>query len=76
MFRMGEQPVTLRDLTRVLFRHKKKILFFFLLTNLAAIAGIVLQPRRYLSEAKLFVRLGRESIGVDPTAPLGPTIGL
>jgi len=31
-------------------------------------------PRAYLSEAKLFVRVGRESVGLDPTASMGQTM--
>ncbi len=40
------------------------------------VVGLVLAPRVYQSEAKLFVRVGRESIGLDPTATTGQTISV
>jgi len=33
-------------------------------------------PRTYISQARLFVRLGRESVGLDPTATTGATIAV
>jgi uncharacterized protein involved in exopolysaccharide biosynthesis len=33
-------------------------------------------PRTYRSEAKIFLRLGRESVGLDPTATTGQTLAL
>ena len=43
----------------------------FVLVMGAAVAVTVLSPRVYRSEAKLFVRLGRENATLDPTATLG-----
>jgi uncharacterized protein involved in exopolysaccharide biosynthesis len=37
----------------------------------AVTAGVLLMPRAYRSEAKLFVRLGRENVTLDPTTTLG-----
>ncbi|MEX2315995.1 MAG: hypothetical protein WD669_02515 [Pirellulales bacterium] len=37
---------------------------------------IAVYPRSYASEAKLFLRVGRESVGLDPTATTGETIML
>jgi uncharacterized protein involved in exopolysaccharide biosynthesis len=33
-------------------------------------------PRKYQSEARLFVRIGRESVGIDPAATTGQTMPL
>jgi uncharacterized protein involved in exopolysaccharide biosynthesis len=33
-------------------------------------------PRTYRSEARIFLRLGRESVGLDPTASTGQTLAL
>ena len=33
-------------------------------------------PRTYRSEAQLFMRIGRESVGIDPTATAGQTVPL
>ena len=54
-----------------LLRHKWKALFVFVAVVGAAAAVTALSPRTYRSEAKLFVRLGRENATVDPTATLG-----
>lgn len=40
----------------------------FSLVMLLTVAVTFLAPRKYTSEAKLFVRLGRESVAMDPTA--------
>jgi len=69
-----ERTTTSRDICRVLFRHKKKICASFLFA-LAVAAGIIfLWPRKYESEAKLFVRVGRETVTLDPTATTGQVI--
>ena len=38
--------------------------------------GAIFVPKRYLSEAKLFVRLGRESVTLDPTATTGQSVAV
>ena len=62
---------SLRDLYYVLFRHKRKIIVFFLAVMIITAVGIVLTTEAYLSEAKLLVRLGRENVTLDPTAATG-----
>ncbi|HZZ72129.1 MAG TPA: GumC family protein [Pirellulales bacterium] len=66
-----EAGVTLRDVFRVLFRHKKKGLLFFFVVTAGVTAFTLLSRKTYRSEAKLFVRLGRENVTVDPTATAG-----
>ncbi|MGD0897227.1 MAG: hypothetical protein ABR915_05280 [Thermoguttaceae bacterium] len=70
----ASRAITLRDVCRFLFRHKKKLLFTFLATTTVIAGIIVFWPRTYASEAKLFVRVGRESVALDPTATVGETI--
>jgi uncharacterized protein involved in exopolysaccharide biosynthesis len=36
--------------------------------------GIAMSPRTYVSESSMFVRVGRESIALDPTVTTGATI--
>src|SRR4051794_26215939 len=60
-----------RDISLILFRHKKKILTSFVLVLALAVAAIVFWPRNYSSEARLFVQVGRESVSLDPTATTG-----
>jgi polysaccharide biosynthesis protein PslE len=45
--------------------------------TLCAVAALwTLAPRSYISEAKLFVRVGRETVTLDPTATTGQTIAV
>ncbi len=62
---------TLRDAYRALVRHRGKALAFFIVTMAATVLATLLMPRAYLSESKLFVRLGRENATLDPTVTLG-----
>jgi uncharacterized protein involved in exopolysaccharide biosynthesis len=67
---------TLPDLVDILLRHKWKMLAFFATTLALVYVALRLWPRSYESEAKLFVRLGRESVGLDPTATTGKTVDI
>lgn len=69
--RSQRSEVSLRDLYRVFVRQRRKMLLFFLAAMGASVAVILFAPRSYRSEAKLFVRLGRENVALDPTATLG-----
>jgi uncharacterized protein involved in exopolysaccharide biosynthesis len=40
------------------------------------IAGLIVCPRTYISEAKFFVKIGRESVALDPTATVGATVAI
>jgi len=62
-----------RDLVYVLFRHKGKIALFFLLVLAAVTAFTYLVTELYRSEAKLLIRIGRESVSPDPSVP-GPVL--
>lgn len=64
------------DVLRVLFRHWRKSLCFSLLALAATVLALAVLPRKYCSEARLFVRLGRETVALDPTASTGPTISM
>jgi polysaccharide biosynthesis protein PslE len=66
----------LGDLPRVLKRHPKKSLLTFCAIFAASIAVLVLMPRTYESESLLFVRVGRESVTLDPTVTTGQVIAL
>ncbi len=65
-----------RDVLYVLFKHKTKIIFFFL-----AVMGIIgittlLTPKIYQSEAKLFIKLGRETMSQNSDASGGHRISV
>jgi uncharacterized protein involved in exopolysaccharide biosynthesis len=69
-------PWSLRDLYRAVFRFWKRGLTFFLAVMLIVVAALVVCPRKYASEAWLFVRLGRESVTLDPTVTTGSVVSL
>ena len=58
------------------WRHKGKGLLTFLAIVAGTAAIIFYWPRSSRSEALLFVRLGRDSVTLDPTATTGQTIAL
>lgn len=63
-------------LSRSVRRHWLKATAVGVVILAGAIAAAELLPPRYASEAKLFVRLGRESVAVDPTVTAGQAISL
>jgi uncharacterized protein involved in exopolysaccharide biosynthesis len=74
MVASSQRFVTPRDVARILFRHWRKMAAFFCAAAGLTLLVIVLYPRSYSSESKLFLRVGRESVALDPTATTGETI--
>lgn len=62
------------DLFRLAWRQRWKIVATIVLGLAATAAFTSLSPLMYRSEAKLFVRVGRESVSLDPTATTGSTV--
>jgi uncharacterized protein involved in exopolysaccharide biosynthesis len=50
------------------------MLVFFGSTMGLVVLGLLFFPRTYTSDARLFVRLGKESVGLDPTATVSQTV--
>ncbi len=69
--RYGRGVFSLRDFFYILFRHKKKIIFFFLAVTITVTLGTFLATQIYRTDAKLMVRIGRESATLDPTVATG-----
>ena len=67
---------SLRDLFYILFRHKWKMILFFLTVMATVAVGTFRRPEIFRSEAKLLVQLGRESVTLDPTATTGQIINV
>ncbi len=67
---------TLRDFFSVLFRQKRKVILFFCFVIITTALGTFLAPKIYQSQAKLLVRLGRESVTLDPTAAMGQVVNI
>ncbi|MGI9429024.1 MAG: Wzz/FepE/Etk N-terminal domain-containing protein, partial [Bythopirellula sp.] len=64
------------DFVEAVFRNKKKVIFVPLaILGLAALV-ILFAPREYRSEAKVFMKIGRESVKIDPTATTGDMISM
>lgn len=67
---------SLRDFYAVLFRYRRQSQVFFVLVIAAVLLGNAVAQKIYLSEAKLMVRLGRESVSLDPTATTGQVMSV
>jgi uncharacterized protein involved in exopolysaccharide biosynthesis len=71
---MTLQTAPITPVTRILhtiFRQKWAIAFFAVVVMCAAVTVTYLTPPTYLSEAKLFLRLGKESAALDPASAMG-----
>jgi uncharacterized protein involved in exopolysaccharide biosynthesis len=66
----------LRDIGRTFIRHKWIWGGYFLLVMAATLAIIGWYPRQYASQAKLYLRMGRETVSLDPTATTGEIISV
>lgn len=67
---------SLREFYTALFRYRRRSISLFVLVMVVATLAIVICPRTYTSEAKLFVRVGRESVTLDPTATTGSVMSM
>jgi polysaccharide biosynthesis protein PslE len=67
---------TLIDYFSALWRYKWRALTICLVAIGAGVAFILYMPKSYESEAKLFVRVGRENATLDPTVIKGGQIAL
>jgi polysaccharide biosynthesis protein PslE len=65
-----------QNVLEVLARHKKAIVLWPLLCVTLGGLYFVFSPRTYRSEARLFLRVGRENVGIDPAATAGQTMQL
>ena len=62
------------DVARAFWRYRKRVVVFVGAVSLMTMLAIAFLPKKYGSESKLFVRVGRESVGLDPTATTGETM--
>lgn len=65
-----------RELGDLLFRNKWKIMLIPPVIIALGVLIILFAPRTYQSETKILMRVGRESVGIDPTATTGKSIDL
>jgi polysaccharide biosynthesis protein PslE len=64
------------DLVQVCRRHYGKMFIAFALIFAASFAYFIWAKRLYTAEARLFIRLGRETVGLDPTATTNQVISV
>ena len=69
-----QRPPSVQECIQLFFRHWKKILGFATVTLVLAMGIIVVYPKKYVSEAKLYVRMGRENVALDPTVTTAQTV--
>jgi polysaccharide biosynthesis protein PslE len=64
------------ELFRAVWRHKFMALFIVAIGIGLACGFLLLKKQRFLSEAKIYVRVGRSSITLDPTATTAQTLNM
>jgi uncharacterized protein involved in exopolysaccharide biosynthesis len=65
-----------RDVMHVLFRHKRSVMLALLSGLVLAVLINAVASRVFESRARLLVRLGRESVTLDPTASTGHVVNV
>jgi capsular exopolysaccharide synthesis family protein len=68
------RETSLRDILYIFFRHKWKMVSFFFAVILVVTTVTFVCAKVYRSEAKLLMRLGHESVTLDPTAAIGQIV--
>jgi uncharacterized protein involved in exopolysaccharide biosynthesis/Mrp family chromosome partitioning ATPase len=63
----GFPEKNLRDIYYVIFRHKWKAIWFFIAVVIIVNLISFFSPKIYRSEAELLLKIGRESVALDPT---------
>ncbi|WP_425614744.1 GumC family protein [Anatilimnocola sp. NA78] len=76
MENLFQPEISFAQAKEALWRHKGKALLAFVLVCSAAAAYLSTAKRMYESEAKIFVRVGRESVALDPSATTGQVVSL
>ena len=59
---------SVREIARIFFRYRRRGNAVFGGCLILVVIMLIICPRKYTSEARLFVRLGRENVTLDPTA--------
>ncbi len=64
------------NVIQAIWRNKWKMSFVFVLAVAASVGYLFVAKKQFTSEAQLFIRLGKETIGLDPTVTTGQTIAI
>jgi uncharacterized protein involved in exopolysaccharide biosynthesis len=76
---MSDQKLSMFDphvLREIILRNKTVLVRGPLIALALGALVFLFAPRTYRSESRIFLRLGRESVGLDPTATTGQTLAL
>src|SRR6478672_9574144 len=76
MERLNSLEMTPLDVPRFMWRHRRTVLSTFTVGMALTLLYLAVAPRKYRSEAKVLVRIGRESITLDPTATTGQFVAM
>ncbi|MDA8564262.1 hypothetical protein N9L06_07415 [Mariniblastus sp.] len=76
MIQTPENTIKIRDYVESVYRNRGKLLLYNLAIILLTVGVILVWPREYRSEAKLWMKIGRENSRLDPTASTGETISI
>jgi uncharacterized protein involved in exopolysaccharide biosynthesis len=63
-----------QEIVSKLWHAKWKLLAFQIIVVAGCLAVLLLWPRGYMSEARLFLQLGKESVAMDPTATVSGSL--
>ena len=66
--------LSVRSILLSLYRQRRKAIAFAVAVVTVVLVSVFFVPKRYESEGKLFVRLGRGGVTLDPTATTGQTV--
>ena len=73
---MQPEQFSLQTILLAPLKHKFKATLAFLLPVAASLFALNSLPKTYRSDAMIFVRLGRESVSLDPTATTGSRVSV
>ena len=78
MIRPAEYPfkAQIQEYVEWIFRNKYKLFLLNLILLVLTVGVILFWPRQYRSEAKIWIKIGRENSHLDPTAATGETISI
>ena len=66
--------LTFKRLVQILYRQRNTAAIFVFAVLSLAVLALILIPKKYESEGKMFVQIGRGGVTLDPTATTGQTI--
>jgi uncharacterized protein involved in exopolysaccharide biosynthesis len=68
--------LTIRDILKVFFKHKTKMIVFFVLVVFSVSLVTLFTPKSYQSVAKIMLKIGRENATLDPAVTIGNTLNI